>query len=133
MRGVVPAGKQRGKAIDYRHLMPTLKRKPGAFARWILRDDMFPRAEYRLTWERLSEKLPERQACKVMVGLLDLAARGTCEVQLANVLGDLLQAGTLPELAGLEEKFAAKETPVPDVKVELPTLASYDRLIEVAA
>jgi transposase InsO family protein len=133
VRGVVPAGKQRGKAIDYRHLMPTLKRKPGAFARWILRDDMFPRAEYRLTWERLSEKLPERQACKVMVGLLDLAARGTCEVQLANVLGDLLQAGTLPELAGLEEKFAAKETPVPDVKVELPTLASYDRLIEVAA
>lgn len=133
VRGVVPAGKQRGKAIDYRHLMPTLKRKPGAFARWILRDDMFPRAEYRLTWERLSEKLPERQACKVMVGLLDLAARGTCEVQLANVLGDLLQAGTLPELAGLEEKFAAKETPVPDVKVELPPLASYDRLIEVAA
>lgn len=133
VRGVVPTGKQRGKAIDYRHLIPTLKRKPGAFARWILRDDMFPRAEYRLTWERLIEKLPERQACKVMVGLLDLAARGACEVQLAQVLGDLLQAGTLPELAGLEEKFAPKETPVPDVNVELPTLASYDALIEMAA
>ena len=26
VRGIVPAGKQRGKAIDYRHLMPTLKR-----------------------------------------------------------------------------------------------------------
>jgi len=133
VRGVVPAGKQRGKVIDYRHLTSTLKRKPGAFARWVLRDDMFPRAEYRLTWERLSEKLPERQACKVMVGLLDLAARGACEVQLANVLGDLLQAGTLPELAGLEEKFAPKATPVPDVSVELPPLADYDALMEVAA
>jgi hypothetical protein len=132
VRGVVPAGKQRGKAIDYRHLIPTLKRKPGAFARWVLRDDMFPRAEYRLTWERLSEKLPERQACKIMVGLLDLAARGACEVQLANVLGDLYQAGTLPELAGLEEKFAAKQTPVPDVTIELPALADYDCLMEVA-
>jgi transposase InsO family protein len=133
VRGVVPAGKQRGKLIDYRHLISTLKRKPGAFARWVLRDDMFPRAEYRLTWERLSEKLPERQACKVMVGLLDLAVRGACEVQLANVLGDLLQAGTLPELAGLEEKFAPKVTPVPDVSVELPPLADYDALMGVAA
>ncbi len=133
VRGVVPAGKQRGKAIDYRHLIPTLKRKPGAFARWALRDDMFPRAEYRRTWERLSEKLPERQACKVMVGLLNLAAQGACEVQLAQVLDDLYQAGTLPELTGLEEKFAPKESPVPDVKVKLPPLADYDSLIEEAA
>ncbi len=133
VRGVVPAGKQRGKAIDYRHLMPTLRRKPGALARWVLRDDLFPRAEYRLTWERLIEKLPERQACKLMVGLLDLAARGACEVQLAQVLGDLLQADTLPELAGLEDRFAPKQSPVPDIKVELPSLAAYDSLLEVAA
>lgn len=132
VRGVVPPGKQRGKVIDYRHLVPTLKRKPGAFARWVLRDDMFPRAEYRLTWERLSEKLPERQACKVMVGLLDLAANGACEVQLAQVLGDLLQAGTLPELEGLEEQFAPKDTPVPEVKVALPALAEYDCLMGVS-
>jgi hypothetical protein len=132
VRGNVAAGKQRGKVIDYRHLMPTLKRKPGAFARWVLRDDMFPRAEYRLTWERLSEHLPERQACKVMVGLLDLAARGACEVQLANVLGDLYQAGTLPELAGLEERFASKQTTLPDIKIELPALAGYDCLLGVA-
>ena len=133
VRGVVPAGKQRGKVIDYRHLIPALKRKPGAFARWMLRDDMFPRAEYRLTWERLSEKLPERQACKVMVGLLDLAVRGACEMQLAQVLGDLLQVGTLPELNGLEEKFSPKVSSVPEVKVELPRLADYDALIEAAA
>jgi len=133
VRGVVPPGKQRGKVIDYRHLVPTLKRKPGAFARWVLRDDMFPRAEYRQTWERLSEKLPERQACKVMVGLLDLAANGACEVQLAQVLGDLLQAGTLPELEGLADQFAPKDTPVPAVKVALPALADYDCLMGVSA
>lgn len=133
VRGVVPSGKQRGKVLDYRHLIPTLRRKPGAFARWVLRDDMFPRAEYRLTWERLSEKLPERQACKVMVGLLDLAANGACEAQLARVLGDLLQAGTLPELSGLEEQFAPKMTAVPVVNVQLPALADYDALVGVVA
>ena len=108
MRGTVPAGKQRGKQVDYRHLLPALKRKPGAFARWALRDDMFPRAEYRQTWERLIETVPERQACKLMVGLLDLAARGACEVQLAQILGGLLQAGTLPDLEGLEARFAQR-------------------------
>ncbi len=133
VRGHVPAGKQRGKLIDYRHLLPTLKRKPGAFARWVLRDDMFPRPEYRLTWERLVEALPERQACKLMVGLLDLAARSACEVQLAQVLGGLLRAGTLPELAGLAERFAPRQTPLPTVSVQLPALAAYDDLIEAAA
>lgn len=133
VRGVVPAGKPRGKQIDYRHLLPALKRKPGAFARWALRDEMFPRTEYRGTWERLAEKLPERQACKLMVGLLDLAARGACEAQLAQVLGDLLQAGALPDLDGLQERFAPRETPMPVVTVSLPTLSAYDGLFEVAA
>ncbi len=54
------------------------------------------RAEYRLTWERLSEMLPERQARKVMVGLLDLAARGAREVELAQVLGALSRPAPCP-------------------------------------
>jgi hypothetical protein len=94
---------------------------------------MFPRPEYRQTWERLIEKLPERQACKIMVGLLDLAVRGACEVQLALVLGDLLQAGSLPELEGLAERFAPREAPMPEVTVSLPTLSAYDSLLEVRA
>jgi hypothetical protein len=44
-------------AIDYRHLVGALKRKPGAFARWVLRDAAFPRAVYRQTWERLAAQL----------------------------------------------------------------------------
>lgn len=37
-------GQRHGRAIDYRHLVGALKRKPGAFARWVLRDAAFPRA-----------------------------------------------------------------------------------------
>ena len=44
------AGQRVGRAIDYRHLVGALKRKPGAFARWVLRDAAFPRAIYRQTW-----------------------------------------------------------------------------------
>ena len=132
-RGRVETGQQRGKMIDYRHLLPGLRRKPGAFARWALRDEMFPRSEYRRTWERLQEALPERQACKTIVGLLDLAARGACEADLARVLADLLQAGTLPDLPGLEERFTPRESELPVVKVKLPALADYDALLRVVA
>ena len=132
-RGRVAAGQQRGKVIDYRHLLPALRRKPGAFARWVLRDAMFPRDEYRRTWERLQEGHSERQACKTMVGLLDLAARGACEADLAQVLAGLLQAGTLPDLPGLEERFAPRVAELPEVRVELPILADYDTLLQGAA
>jgi len=65
------------RQIDYRHLIDGLKRKPGAFARWTLRDDAFPRTIYRNTWDALIERRPEREACRTMVGLLILAAKRT--------------------------------------------------------
>ncbi|HXX82987.1 MAG TPA: IS21 family transposase [Casimicrobiaceae bacterium] len=126
---VARAAPGRRQVIDYRHMLPALKRKPSAFARWRLREAMFPRTEYRLTWERLSSELPERQACRVMVGLLDLTARSACEAALAQRLGQLLDAGMLPELALLEAEFAPREPSTPDVCVQLPALASFDALL----
>jgi len=32
------------RRIDWRHMLPSLKRKPGALARWAWRDAMFPRS-----------------------------------------------------------------------------------------
>ncbi|MGZ8981909.1 MAG: IS21 family transposase [Burkholderiaceae bacterium] len=117
------------RVIDYRHLLPALKRKPAAFARWRLREAMFPRTEYRRVWERLAGELPERQACRVMVGLLDLAIRGGCEAALAQRLAQLLDAGRLPELALLEAEFAPRVPTSPEVCVELPALNRFDALL----
>lgn len=127
-----PAQGQRvGRAIDYRHLVGALKRKPGAFARWVLRDAAFPRAVYRQTWERLAAQKPEREACKTMVGLLVLAADGH-EAQLAQELEQLIELDQLPDLHALTQLLAPPNSAVPDVVVVLPTLAAYDALIEVA-
>ena len=80
--------------------MAALKRKPGAFARWVLRDAVFPRDVYRRTWERLAAARPEREACKTMVGLLALAADGH-EAQLADELEQLIELDQLPDLNAL--------------------------------
>jgi hypothetical protein len=124
-------GQRHPRDIDYRHLVAALKRKPGAFARWVLRDAVFPRAVYRQTWERLAARLAERDACKTMVGLLALAADGH-EAQLADELEQLIELDQLPDLHALTELLAPPKSEVPDVAVELPALAGYDELIEVA-
>jgi hypothetical protein len=108
-------------------------RKPGALARSALRDDLFPRTEYRLMWAHLKDTLPEKNACKVMVGLLDLAGNGGCEAELARRLGILLTSGEIPDLDQLKQEMAPRSTLFPQVTVVLPALASYDQLLRVAA
>lgn len=122
----------RGKVVDYRHLLPALKRKPGALARSVLRDALFPRTEYRQMWVHLKDCLPEAQACRLMVGLLDLAGNGGCEAQLAQRLAVLLAAGEMPDLEELQQEMAPRPAQCPIVTVVLPTLASYDCLLEAA-
>lgn len=123
------AQEPRPKAIDYRHLLPALKRKPAALVRWRLRDAMFPRSEYATTWQRLVRELPERQAAKVMVELLDLAASHACEAALALELARIEERGELPDAEELKARFAPRQAAVPEVAVELPTLAQYDELM----
>jgi hypothetical protein len=125
-------GQRHPRDIDYRHLIGALRRKPGAFARWVLRDAMFPRAVYRQTWERLSARLSEREACKTIVGLLVLAADGH-EAQLATELEQLVELDQLPDLIALSALLAPRPGVLPSVKVELPDLAGFDALLGVQA
>lgn len=115
--------------IDYRHLVAALKRKPGAFARWVLRDAVFPRDVYRRTWERLSAAVPELQACKTMVGLLSLAADGH-EAQLADELEQIIGLDQLPDLLALTALLVPPKGEVPEVAVDLPPLHGYDALLQ---
>jgi transposase InsO family protein len=128
-RAIRRNGQHRARKIDYRHLVEGLKRKPGAFARWVLRDEVFPRAIYRQTWENLCAQLPERQACKIIVGLLALAADGH-EAGVALELEQLHAHNELPNLDALTEQLAPRPGVIPPVAVLLPELTSYDALIE---
>ena len=120
------------RRIDWRHMLPSLKRKPGAFARWVLRDAMFPRSEYAQAWERISAKLPERAACRLMVGLLDLADRANVVAELAGVLAALHVCNELPDIDELRGRFAPRPSATPDVQVVLPSTSVYDELLEAA-
>ena len=98
----------------------------------MLRDAMFPRSEYAQAWKRMSQRLSEREACRLMVNLLDLADRANVVVELAGILSALGERNELPDIEVLRTQFAPRPVLMPFVEVMLPTTAVYDELLEAA-
>ena len=53
------------------------------------------------------------------------------ELELAHAIDADLDAGVLPDLIGLRERFTPDQTAIPDVAVELVPLTTYDELAAV--
>ena len=67
------------------------------------------------------------------VELLALAHDRGCEAELAGLIDADLDAGRLPDLAMLRERFAPNPSSVPAIKVEFVPLSAYDELAAVCA
>jgi hypothetical protein len=73
--------------IDYRHVIWSLVRKPGAFAHYRYRDELFPRLAFRAAYDALQRATPAR-ADREYVRVLHLAASTSeTEVEAALHLG----------------------------------------------
>jgi hypothetical protein len=128
-RGRSIDGNRRGHVVDYRHIIHALRRKPMALLNLVYREQLFPREGYRRAWDALITRLPARNACRVMVGLLALAHDRACESELAATLEALLAAGELPDLTELRQQFMPSSMAVPIVTVTLPDAVAYDALL----
>ncbi len=124
---------RRVQAVDYRHIIHSLRRKPMALLHLVYRDALFPRPAYRAAWECLIATRGARVACRTVVELLALAHARGCEADLAAALTEQLDAGGVPDLAPLRARFAPTATRLPSVAVTLPSIASYDRLLPAHA
>jgi hypothetical protein len=123
-----PSGKH-DQVVDYRHVIHSLRKKPMALLSLVYRDQLFPRDAYRRTFDALRARLPERQACRIMVDLLALAHERGCESELADKLSVGLEAGQLPDLASLRAQFAPDPAKLPNVVIRLVPLNAYEALI----
>jgi hypothetical protein len=116
--------------IDYRHIIDWLVRKPGAFARYRYREDLYPTVTYRQAYDTLLAQQPGR-ADREYVRLLHVAAqRGEAEVGTA--LAQLL-AGRQPLSVQAVETLLGSDTPLSvAARVEVPAvdLRQYDALLE---
>jgi transposase InsO family protein len=130
-RGRSPDHHKRGHVVDYRHVIHALRRKPMALLNLVYREQLFPREAYKLAFEALLAGVGDKLACRTMVGLLALAHDRACEAELAAAITDDLDAGRLPDLASMRERFQPPATAVPEIRIEMPSLDSYDELASV--
>ena len=130
-RGRSPDHNKRAQVVDYRHVIHALRRKPMALLNLVYRDQLFPRAAYARAFEALLAGIGEKRACRTMVGLLALAHDRACEAELAGAITADLDAGRLPDLAALRDRFRPNAASIPDVVVELASLDAYDELAAV--
>ena len=122
------AGRERARSVDYRHLIDSLAAKPQAFRYSMLRDDLLPDAQYRWIWSTVDARLPPREACKWMVGVLALAARYDCQQRLGEQLVAALLRDQLPTLKTLQAQFLPEQTP-PPIEARQHALYEYDQLL----
>ena len=127
----LPRLRGRGKhRIAYRHVIDWLVRKPGAFADYCYRDELFPSSRFRLAYDTLVSQQPER-AAKEYLRILYLAARES-ETGVEAVLEQLLRAGGAIAAAAVEQALhrSDKVLSVTEVIVAPVDLAQYDALLE---
>ncbi len=120
-------GKQQHR-IDYRHVIWSLVRKPGAFAAYRYRDDLFPTTTFRLAYDRLVKSSVER-ADRDYVRILHLAA-STSESEVETALALLLEASTLPRFDVVRDLVhPPHSTEVLALSTPHLDLSPYDELI----
>lgn len=118
--------------IDYRHIIWSLVRKPGAFAQYRYRDDLFPSLSFRRAYDALTAALPGR-ADREYVRLLHLAASRTeAEVEAALLL--LLEQSLPPTFDAVRDLVQPPGPLVlPAVSTPVLDFGVYDRLLAVGA
>jgi len=124
------AGQERGRCIDYRHIIHSLSAKPQAFRFLQFRDELLPTETYRKLWLHCDQQFESREACKWIVGVLRIAMDHDCEERLGNeLLASIDNNKLLPNLKTLQERYLGHKL-VPTIPARQQDLQSYDHLLQ---
>jgi hypothetical protein len=119
---------ERQHRIDYRHISASLARKPGAFAQYRYRDDLFPTLVFRQAYDALAQAVPHR-ADRDYVRLLHLAA-GTSEAAVEAVLAEVLGRRQVPTFDLVRDRLRLPTpAPLPELAEAVLDFGVYDDLL----
>ena len=115
-------------AINYRHVIHSLIRKPGAFADYRYRQQMYPSPNFRRAYDSLVQSNPAKASIEYL-RLLHQAATGLeCEVEAALAL--LFETDRLPSSQAVSDMVTVrKESTRIELTQRIPDLSSFDELL----
>jgi len=118
-----------GHRIDYHHVIWSLVRKPGGFARYVYREEMFPSLAFRQAYDAIQTPHRGTRGDLEYLRILHLAAT-TFEADVQAALELLLDEQQT--ITSESVKAVVGNTELPDVPLLLPgkvDLAAYDQLL----
>lgn len=113
--------------IDYRHIIASLVRKPGAFANYRFREELFPTLVFRRAYDALQASHRSRADIEY-VRILKLAA-DTMEADVDAALSVLLDAAACFDYSDVEFIVRPRQPERPVVTIPAPDLHCYDQLL----
>lgn len=122
-----PHGKK--MALDYRHVIDHLLRKPGAFERYRYREELFPSRLFRQAYDRLIEDHGPRQGAMEYLRLLKLSTEveaADLELMLVEWVCPPYPKWTVNDLRNIVYPRSALPLQVEELR---PECASYDQLL----
>jgi len=118
--------KEDAHRIDYRHVIGWLVRKPGAFARYRYREDLYPSVLFRRTYDALVRSHGERADVEYL-RILQLAATAG-EARVSEVLATVLDQVGGFDYVTVQAHVAPPVCVVPVIHIPVPDLSVYDAL-----
>ncbi len=127
----IPRLRGEGKfRINYRHIIDSLVRKPGAFTNYRYRDELFPTSQFRIAYDILKEQFPVR-ADKEYLKILYLAARDS-ETEVERALWYFINSESEISVNALKQHMenTNKDEITADPVIEDVNLEIFDTLLE---
>ena len=123
-------GKRRHR-VDYRHVIWSLVRKPGGFARYVYREEMFPSITFRRAYDAIQTPHHGVKGDLEYLRILHYAA-GTMECDVEAALTLLLAEGRTVTAAAVKALVAANggKVDVPELAPLPVDLAAYNALLD---
>jgi len=119
----------RKKRIDYRHIIWSLVRKPGGFARYVYREEMFPSVVFRRAYDSIQTPHHGLKGDLEYLRILHLAA-STMEAEVEAALALLLGADKVPTADAVKALVSTAVTiEVPDLARQAVDFGAYDALL----
>lgn len=121
-------------SINYRHIIDSLVRKPGAFENYRYKDDLFPSSIFRVAYDVLGELFTSRRSAnKQYLKILELAAKES-ESLVRSSLKTLIDSNNPVSFEIVEAMVTAQTQPdtITDVTIAEIDLGIYDSLLEEA-
>jgi transposase InsO family protein len=118
-----------GHRIDYRHVIWSLVQKPGAFARYVYREEMFPSVVFRRAYDAIQTPHHGTPGDLEYLRVLHLAA-STVEADVEAALELLLAEGTRITCEAIKAMVTgATQVEVPALSPPVVDLHAYDALL----